>query len=75
MSREDEAKEGAAYAQQQYEKYDTAYTAATKARDESAQQNAAELAGLQAEFDLIKDIMRMIGPDRVPHELAQEMHC
>jgi hypothetical protein len=56
-----EADDGSRYAQQQYEKYHTAYAAARGVSDSIAKSNAAELADLLDERDLIKEIMRMIG--------------
>ncbi len=65
-----EADEGSRYAQQQYEKYHTAYTAARTVSDGIARSNAVELADLLDERDLIKEIMRMIGAARVRSRIA-----
>jgi len=61
VSRQQQAQDGADYAQQQYEKYDTAYKTAKETKDRSNAQNVEELAGLQSERDLILQIMQMIG--------------
>jgi hypothetical protein len=56
-----EAKDGAAYAREQYEKYSTAYKSAKSTLDQILKQNAEERNGLLDERELIKEIMRMIG--------------
>ena len=56
-----EATDGADYARQQYEKYNTAYLDAKKTLDSINDQNADERNGLVDERDLIKQIMVMIG--------------
>jgi len=56
-----EATEGADYARNQYEKYNTAYLDAKKTLDQINKQNAEERNGLLDERDLIKEIMVMIG--------------
>jgi len=56
-----EATEGADYARQMYEKYNTAYKDAKKTYDSILEQNAEERNGLLDERELIKEIMRMIG--------------
>jgi hypothetical protein len=57
-----EATDGAAYAREQYEKYHTAYLSAKSTYDSILAQNAEERNGLLDERELIKEIMRMIGP-------------
>ena len=59
-----EATDGADYARQQFEKYNTAYLDAKKTLDQINKQNAEERNGLLDERQLIKDIMRMIGKMR-----------
>ena len=61
MSSQD-AKEGADYAQQQYEKYNTAYNDASKSADNLRHQNDAERQSLLDEQSLIQEIMRLVGP-------------
>jgi alkylhydroperoxidase/carboxymuconolactone decarboxylase family protein YurZ len=56
-----EATEGADYARQQYEKFNTAYKDAKRTLDRILAQNAEERASLLDERELIKQIMRMIG--------------
>jgi len=56
-----EATDGAEYARQQYEKYNTAYLDAKKTLDAINKQNVEERNGLIDERDLIKEIMVMIG--------------
>jgi len=56
-----DAKEGADYAQQQYEKYNTAYNDASKAADSLRHQNDAERQSLLDEQNLIQEIMRLVG--------------
>jgi len=56
-----EAEDGASYAREQYEKYNTAYKDAKKTLDTINAQNADERSGLLDERELIKEIMRMIG--------------
>ncbi len=56
-----EATEGADYARQQYEKFNTAYKDAKRTLDSILAQNAEERASLLDERELIKEIMRMIG--------------
>jgi len=56
-----EATEGADYARNQYEKYNTAYLDAKKTLDQINKQTAEERSGLLDERDLIKQIMVMIG--------------
>ena len=70
-----EATDGADYARQQFEKYNTAYLDAKKTLDEINKQNAEERSGLMDERDLIKQIMVMIGArkpkcSRMPHFLS-----
>jgi hypothetical protein len=66
VEKAEEATEGADYARNQYEKYNTAYLDAKKTLDQINKQNAEERSGLMDERDLIKQIMVMIGV-RNPH--------
>ena len=59
-----EATDGADYARQQFEKYNTAYLDAKKTYDSILAQNAEERSGLLDERELIKQIMVMIGERR-----------
>jgi hypothetical protein len=61
MIRPQDAKEGSAYAQQQYEKYETAWKASTKAADNLRHENDAERQSLLDEQKLIQEIMRLVG--------------
>jgi hypothetical protein len=61
VEKAEEATEGADYARNQYEKYNTAYLDAKKTLDQINKQNAEERSGLMDERDLIKQIMVMIG--------------
>ena len=61
MIRPQDAKEGSAYAQQQYEKYETAWKDSTKAADNLRHENDAERQSLLDEQKLIQEIMRLVG--------------
>jgi vacuolar-type H+-ATPase subunit I/STV1 len=56
-----DAKQGSEYAEQQYEKYNTAYNDATKAAQTLRNQNNAERQSLVDEQNLIQEIMRLVG--------------
>ena len=58
-----DATKGSEYAQQQYEKYNTAYNDASKAAHNLRTQNNAERQSLVDEQNLIQEIMRLVGMD------------
>ena len=73
MEKTKEADEGSRYAQQQYEKYHTAYAAARTVSEGIARSNAAEMGDLLDERDLIKEIMRMIGTAQIEARNASRL--
>ena len=56
-----DAKQGSDYAQQQYEKYNTAHNDASKAADNLRHENDAERQSLIDEQNLIQEVMRLVG--------------
>jgi len=56
-----DAHKGSEYAQQQYEKYNTAFNDASKAAQNLRTQNNAERQSLVDEQNLIQEIMRLVG--------------
>ncbi len=72
--RPQDAKQGSDYAQQQYEKYNTAYNDASKAASNLRSQNDAERQSLLDEQSLIQQIMVLVGaPERSGKEAQRQM--